>query len=246
MLNKLDELGIAEDTIVMYSTDNGPHYNAWPDGGITPFRSEKNTNWEGAWRVPAFVRWPGVVEPGSVRNGIVTHQDWLATFLAAVGEEDIKEKLRKGHEANGKKFKVHIDGFNMIPYLKGDADESPRESFVYFSDDGEVIAIRMGDWKCTLMEQRAKTCQLWQEPFIKLRVPYLHNLRRDPFERAHDQSNAYWDWWLTRAYCVYAMQDVVSGLIDDFVKFPPRQEPASFNLDSVMKQLAQSGDGGMH
>jgi arylsulfatase A-like enzyme len=246
MLDKLDELGVADNTIVMYSTDNGPHYNAWPDGGITPFRSEKNTNWEGAWRVPAFVRWPGVVEPGTVLNGVVTHQDWLPTLLAAAGEGDVKEKLLEGHQANGKKFKVHIDGFNMIPYLRGDVDESPRNSFVYFSDDGDVIAIRMGDWKCTLMEQRAKTCQLWQEPFVRLRLPYLHNLRRDPFERAHDQSNSYWDWFLTRAYSIYAMQEVIGSQIEGFKKFPPRQKPASFNLDDAMKQLETAGDGANH
>ena len=150
MLNKLDELGIAEDTIVMYSTDNGVHYNSWPDAGITPFRSEKNTNWEGGWRVPAFVRWPGKIKAGTVLNGIVTHQDWLATFLAAAGEPDIKEKLLKGHKVGNTSYKVHIDGFNMLPYLSGEVKESPRQSFFYISDDGEIIAIRMQDWKVVL------------------------------------------------------------------------------------------------
>ena len=173
MLNKLDELGIAEDTIVMYSTDNGVHYNSWPDAGITPFRSEKNTNWEGGWRVPAFVRWPGKIKAGSVVNGIVTHQDWLATFLAAAGEPDIKEKLLKGHKVGNKTYKVHIDGFNMLPYLSGEVKESPREFFFYFSDDGEIIAIRMQDWKVVLMEQRAKTLQCWFEPFVRLRAPKI-------------------------------------------------------------------------
>jgi arylsulfatase A-like enzyme len=246
MLDLLDELGITDDTIVMYSTDNGPHYNTWPDAGITPFRSEKNTNWEGAWRVPAFVRWPGVIEPGSVKNGIVSHQDWLPTLLAAVGEDDIKEKLEEGHEADGKTFKVHIDGENMLPYLKGEVDESPRRAFFYFSDDGDVLAIRMGDWKCVLMEQRAKTMLCWAEPFVPLRMPKLFNLRRDPFERADENSNTYWDWLISHAYSIYAMQEVVSRRIDSFKKFPPRQTPASFNLDAVMKQLATSGDGGLH
>ena len=246
MLDLVDELGIADNTIVMYSTDNGPHYNTWPDAGITPFRSEKNTNWEGAWRVPAFVRWPGVFEAGSVRNGIVTHQDWLATFLAAVGEVDIKEKLLKGHTIGDKTYKVHIDGFNMLPYLKGEVDESPRRSFFYISDDGDVLAIRMGDWKTVLMEQRATRLQCWAEPFVPLRMPKLFNLRRDPFERADDNSNTYWDFVISKAYVIYAMQEVVGRQIEDFKKFPPRQTPASFNLDAVMKQLETSGDGGMH
>jgi arylsulfatase A-like enzyme len=246
MLDLLDELGITDDTIVMYSTDNGPHYNTWPDAGITPFRSEKNTNWEGAWRVPAFVRWPGVFEAGSVRNGIVTHQDWLATFLAVVGEDDIKEKLREGHKVGDKTYKVHIDGFNMLPYLKGDVDESPRRSFFYISDDGDVLAIRMGDWKTVLMEQRATRLQCWAEPFVSLRMPKLFNLRRDPFERADENSNTYWDFVISKAYVIYAMQEVVSRQIEDFKKFPPRQTPASFNLDAVMKQLEDSGSGAMH
>jgi arylsulfatase len=246
MLDRLDKLGIADDTIVMYSTDNGPHYNTWPDAGITPFRSEKNTNWEGAWRVPAFIRWPGKFPAGSVKNGIVTHQDWLPTFLAAAGEDDVKEKLLKGHKADGKSFKVHIDGFNMLPYLKGEVDESPRNSFVYFSDDGDVLAVRMGDWKCVLMEQRAKQLQCWAEPFVPLRLPKLFNLRRDPFERADENSNTYWDFVIDHAYSIYAMQEVIGSQIDNFVKFPPRQTPASFNLDSVMKQLENAGSGAHH
>jgi arylsulfatase len=164
MLDKLDQLGIAEDTLVMYSTDNGPHYNTWPDAGITPFRSAKNTNWEGGWRVPALARWPGRIKAGSVLNGIVSHQDWLPTLLAAAGEPDISAKLLKGHKAGSKSFKVHIDGRNMLPYSTGKKKESPRTSFFYISDDGDVMAVRMGDRKLVLMEQRAKTLQCWFEP----------------------------------------------------------------------------------
>jgi arylsulfatase len=246
MLDKLDELGIADNTIVMYSTDNGPHYNSWPDAGITPFRSEKNTNWEGGWRVPAFLRWPGKIEAGSLANGIVSHQDWLPTFLAAAGEPEISKKLLNGHKAGDKTFKVHIDGKNMLPYLTGQAKESPRQSFFYISDDGEVLGIRIGDWKLVLAEQRAKTCMLWAEPFVKLRLPKIFNLRRDPFERADENSNAYWDWIFDHVYWLYAMQALVASEIEDFVKFPPRQKVASFNLDSVLKQLEDAGGGGHH
>jgi arylsulfatase A-like enzyme len=242
MLDKIDELGIADDTIVMYSTDNGPHYNTWPDAGITPFRGEKNTNWEGGWRVPAFVRWPGKIEAGSVVNGIVTHQDWLATFLAAAGEPDVKEKLLTGHKVGNKTFKCHIDGFNMIPYLTGETDKSPRETFFYISDDGEIMAIRHNDWKAVLMEQRAKQLMCWFEPFVKLRAPKLFNLRQDPFERADQNSNTYWDWYISRCYLISGMQGLVAKEIDNFVKYPPRQKPASFNLDAVMRQLEESGN----
>jgi arylsulfatase len=246
LLNKLDELGIAEDTIVMYSTDNGPHYNAWPDAGITPFRSEKNTNWEGGWRVPAFVRWPGKFKAGTVLNGIVTHQDWVETFLAAAGVPDIKEKLLNGHKAGDKTFKVHLDGYNMLPYLKGEVKESPRPFFFYISDDGDIIALRMGDWKVVLKEQREKTCKLWAEPFVSLRFPKIFNLRRDPFERADDNSNTYWDWVMSHAYVMYGMQAIVAGQIGEFLKFPPRQKAASFNLDGVMRQLEDAGGGAQH
>ncbi|PZV23827.1 MAG: arylsulfatase [Cyanobium sp.] len=246
MLDKLDELGIADDTIVMYSTDNGVHYNTWPDAGITPFRSEKNTNWEGGWRVPCFVRWPGQFKAGSVFNGIVTHQDWLSTFLAAAGEPDIKEKLLNGHQAGEKTFNVHIDGFNMLPYLKGEVKESPRTSFFYISDDGDILAIRMQDWKAVLMEQRAKELSCWMEPFVKLRIPKIFHLRRDPFEQADENSNTYNDWLISHAYIMYMMQAVVAGQIENFVKFPPRQKPASFNLDAVMRDLESAGGGANH
>jgi arylsulfatase A-like enzyme len=243
MLDKLDELGIADDTIVMYSTDNGPHYNAWPDGGITPFRAEKNTNWEGGWRVPAFVRWPGKIKAGTVLNGIVSHQDWLPTLLAAAGDSDVSEKLLTGHQVGNKNFKCHIDGFNMLPYLTGETDKSPRNNFVYISDEGDVMAIRMDDWKVVLMEQRAKTLMCWFEPFVHLRAPKLFNLRRDPFERADENSNSYFDWYFDHAFMIYKMQDVVSKQIDSFIKYPPRQKPGSFNLDAVMEKLQESGGG---
>jgi len=244
MLNKLDELGIADNTIVMYSTDNGPHYNSWPDAGITPFRSEKNTNWEGGWRVPAFVRWPGKIKAGSVVNGIVSHQDWLPTLLAAAGDPDISAKLLNGHKAGDKTFKVHIDGLNMLPYLTGEVKESPRQSFFYISDDGDVLGIRMGDWKMVLAEQRATRMMCWSEPFVKLRLPKMFNLRRDPFERADENSNTYWDWIFDHAFLLYGMQALVAQQIENFVKYPPRQKAAAFNLDEVMERLESAGGGG--
>jgi arylsulfatase len=246
MLDKLDELGIADNTIVMYSTDNGPHYNSWPDAGITPFRSEKNTNWEGGWRVPAFFRWPGHIPAGSVANGIVCHQDILPTLLAAAGEPDIAEKLLAGHTAGDKTFNVHIDGYNMLPYLTGEVSASPRNHFFYISDDGEIVAIRMDDYKAVLMEQRATRLMAWVEPFVKLRAPKVFNLRQDPFERADENSNTYWDWMIDHLWVVYKMQATVAQQIENFVKYPPRQSPASFNLDAVMKQLESASDGGSH
>jgi arylsulfatase len=246
MLNKLDQLGIADDTIVMYSTDNGPHYNTWPDAGITPFRSEKNTNWEGGWRVPAFLRWPGKIKAGSVLNGIVSHQDWLPTLLAAAGEPEISAKLLKGHKVGDKTFNVHIDGLNMLPYLTGEVKESPRKSFFYVSDDGEILAIRVGDWKMVLAEQRATRLMCWAEPFVKLRMPKMFNLRRDPFERADENSNTYWDFVISHAYLLYGMQAVVAGEIENFIKYPPRQKAAAFNLDEVMRKLDDASGGANH
>jgi arylsulfatase A-like enzyme len=240
ILKKLDDLGIADNTIVMYSTDNGPHFNSWPDAAITPFRSEKNTNWEGGWRVPAFVRWPAKFKAGTVLNGVVSHVDWLATFLAAAGEPEIKEKLLNGYKAGDKTFKVHIDGYNMLPYFMGEVKESPRQFLLYVSDDGDILAIRMGDWKCVLMEQRAKQLMCWVEPFVPLRVPKIFHLRRDPFERADENSNTYWDWMLSHAYIMYQMQSVVAQQIEGYIKFPPRQKPASFNLDAVLRKLEES------
>src|SRR6202050_5546565 len=234
VLNKLDELGIADNTFVMYTTDNGPENDFWPDGANTPFRSQKDTNWEGAWRVPCFMRWPGKIPADSVLNGIVCHQDMLPTLVAAAGDPDISTKLLTGYKAGDKTFKVHIDGFNMLPYLTGQVKESPRESFFYISDDGDILALRMRDWKVVLMEQRAKTLQCWLGPFVHRRAPKIFHLRRDPFERADENSNTYFEWMISHVYIIYAMQAVVAQQIENFRKFPPSQKPASFNLDTGM------------
>jgi arylsulfatase len=246
LLNLLDELGITEDTIVLYSTDNGPHYNTWPDGAISPWRSEKNSNWEGAFRVPSFARWQGKFPAGKVLNGIVTHQEWLPTLLAAAGVPDIKENLLKGYKAGEKTFKVHIDGYNALPYLMGETDESPRDWFFYINDDGKLVAIRIGDWKLVFHEQRAKTLQLWAEPFVELRVPKIFNLRQDPFERADENSNTYWDWVIDHVWCIYPAQALAAEQIKTFIDFPPRQKPAAFNLDRVLETIQKATDGSMH
>jgi arylsulfatase A-like enzyme len=238
VLDTLDELGIAENTIVMYSTDNGPHMNSWPDAGMTPFRSEKNTNWEGAFRVPCIIRWPGRIAAGAVSNEIVSHLDWLPTFLAAAGEPDIKQKLLEGHEAADKTFKVHLDGHNLLPYLTGEAEESPRKGFFYFSDDGDLVALRFDNWKVVFMEQRVQgTCAIWAEPFVVLRLPLLFNLRTDPFERANITSNTYWDWFMDRGFLALASSALVAEFLETFVDFPPRMEAASFTIDQVQEKL---------
>ena len=241
MLDKLDELGISDSTMVLYSTDNGPHFNTWPDAGITPFRSEKNTNWEGAYRVPALARWPGVFPANKVVNGIASHQDWLPTILAAAGAPDVKDRLRAGHKADGKSFKVHLDGYDLRPHLSGEVDASPRREYFYVNDDGQLVAIRVDDWKIVFMEQRAKTMALWAEPFVNLRVPKIFHLRRDPFERADENSNTYWDWVLDHSFLLVPAQSYVASVIESFKDFPPRQRPASFNLDQVMEKLAEGG-----
>ena len=238
LLDKLDELDIADDTIVLYSTDNGPHMNTWPDAGMTPFRSEKNTNWEGAFRVPEMIRWPGRIDAGSVSNEIVGHHDWLPTFLAAAGEPDIVEKLKVGHRIGDTEFKVHIDGYDLLPHLTGEADTSPRPGFVYFSDDGDLLALRYDNWKIVFMEQRATgTLQIWAEPFVSLRVPKMFNLRTDPFERADVTANGYWDWLLDHAYLCLAAQTLVAEFLATFQEFPPRQKAASFTIDQVLEKL---------
>src|ERR1700752_1598315 len=236
ILAKVDELGITDNTIVMYSTDNGPENDTWPDAANTPFRGQKDTNWEGGWRVPAFIRWPGKIKAGSVLNGIVSHIDMFPTLLAVAGDTTVTERLLKGTTVGDKKFHVHLDGFNQIPYLTGQVKESPRQALVYFSDDGDVMAVRVGDWKFNLALQRADKLQVWAEPFVKLRLPHIMNLRRDPFERADFNSNTYFDWMFDHIPQMYLMQEVVAGQIADFAAFPPRQKPASFNLDDVMAQ----------
>ena len=242
-LKLLDELGITDNTIVFYSTDNGPHYNTWPDAAATPFRGEKNTNWEGGWRVPAMVRWPGRIKAGSVTNEIVHHMDWLPTFLAAAGEPDIKEKLKKGkYKAIGRSYKVHLDGYNILPLLTAETDQSPRKEIFYFSDDGDLTALRYADWKLIFMEQKAQgTFRVWMEPFVPLRVPLIENLRRDPYERATITSNSYFEWLLDRAYLLVPAQAYVGQFLATFKEFPPRQKAASFSLDQVMEKLETPG-----
>ena len=231
LLQKLDDLGITDKTIVFYSTDNGPHQNTWPDAGTTPFRSEKNTNWEGAWRVPAMVRWPGHIKPGSVSNDIMHHMDWLPTFLAAAGAPDVKEKLLNGYDAGGTTYKVHLDGYNALPYLTGQEDKGPRKEVFYFSDDGDLMCLRYQDWKIVFMEQRVNgTLEIWANPFTPLRVPKIFNLRRDPYERADVTSNTYYDWMLSRAYALVPAQAYVGKFLETFKSFPPRQKPASFSV----------------
>ena len=242
LLDYLDELGITDNTIVFYSSDNGVHMNTWPDGGMTPFRSEKNSNWEGAFRVPAMVRWPAKIKAGTVSNEIISHTDWLPTLLAAAGEPNIKEKLLKGHKAGNKTFKVHLDGYNLLPYFTGAEDKSPRQEFFYFSDDGDLTGLRYDNWKLVFMEQRVPgTMQIWAEPFVRLRLPRLFNLRTDPFERATITSNTYWDWMVRHAFLMVPAQDIVGRFLATFKAFPPRQKAASFTVDQVLAKLLEGG-----
>lgn len=238
MLDMLDELGIADDTFVMYSTDNGPHQNSWPDAGTTPFRSEKNTNWEGAYRVPCMVRFPGRIKPGSVFNGIVSHHDWFPTLAALAGAGDVTEALRKGTTLDGHKFKVHLDGFDLTDYLSGKTKESPRQGFIYVNDDGDVVALRFDNWKMVFLEQRATgTLRIWAEPFVPLRVPKIFNLRTDPCERADVTSNSYYEWLIDRVFLLVPAQKIVSDFLATFKEFPPRQKAASFTIDQVVEQM---------
>jgi len=240
MLDLLEELAIADDTIVMYSTDNGVHMNTWPDGGMTPFRNEKNSMWEGAYRVPAVVRWPGKIPAGTVLNGIVSHADWFVTLLAAAGEPDIADKLKAGTELNGRDYKVHLDGFNQLGYLTGEDDASPRDYYFYFSDTGDLCAVRYDNFKLVFLEQRAMgTLQVWGEPFTELRFPKVFNLRTDPYERADITSNTYWDWVLDHAWLLVPIQTFVAGMMESLKEFPRRQEPPSFSIDKVLAKLQQ-------
>jgi arylsulfatase len=241
LLDLLDELGLTNDTVVVYSTDNGPHMNTWPDAGMTPFRNEKNSNWEGAFRVPAMVRWPGRIKPGSVSNEIMSHLDWMPTLLAAAGEPDIKKKLRDGYLAGTKTFRVHLDGYNQLPHLTGQSAKGARTEFFYFSDDGDLVGLRYDNWKLVFMEQRATgTFNIWAEPFVPLRVPRLFNLRTDPYERASITSNTYYDWLFDRVYLLVPAQTVVGEFLATFQKFPPRQKAASFSVDQVMEKLLEA------
>ncbi|MBE1281781.1 MAG: sulfatase-like hydrolase/transferase [Rhodobacteraceae bacterium] len=239
LLDLIDELGLTDSTIVHYSTDNGPHYNTWPDAAATPFFGEKNTNWEGGWRVPSMVRWPGQIEAGSVSNQIMHHMDWLPTLMAAAGNPDIKEQLKEGGvQAIGREYKVHLDGYNFLPHLTGQEAKGPRDEIFYFSDDGDLTALRWQDWKLVFMEQKEyATLRAWMEPFTVLRIPLIFNLRRDPYERSYRTSNTYYDWLLDRAYFLVPAQQFVGQFLATFQEFPPRQKAASFSLDQVMEKM---------
>ena len=240
ILKKLDELGIADNTIVLYSTDNGPHYNTWPDAGTTPFRSEKNSNWEGAYRVPAFIRWPGKFPANTTLNGIVAHEDWMVTFLAAAGMPDVKERLMKGDTFAGRKYRAHPDGYNMLDYLSGKTKESPRKEFWYVNDDGQIVASRYDDWKVVFLENRGEAFGVWREPFTELRVPLLFHLRRDPFEKAQHNANVYNDWFLSRAFVVVPIQGMAAKFLQTMKDYPPSQSPGSFNLTKIEQKLREA------
>ncbi|MDH4109786.1 MAG: arylsulfatase [Gammaproteobacteria bacterium] len=239
----LDELGVADDTIVFYSTDNGPHYNTWPDAGTTPFRSEKNSNWEGAYRVPAFIRWPGQFPAGKTLNGIVAHEDWLPTFAAAAGAPEIKQQLRDGVRLNGRRYRNYVDGYDQLSYLRGETDQSARSEFWYVNDDGQVVAARYDAWKVVFLENRGEAFGVWREPFTELRVPLLFNLRRDPFEKAQHNSNTYNDWFLDRPFIIVPLQGMAARFLMTMKEYPPSQAPGSFNLSKIEEQLRSAAGG---
>jgi len=245
VLQALDDLGMEDDTIVMYSTDNGPHMNSWPDGGMTPFRNEKNSNWEGAYRVPCMIKWPGHIKPGSVSNEIVAHLDWAPTFLAAAGVPDVKEQLLKGMKVGDTTFKVHLDGYNLLPYLTGQTTKSPREEFFYFNDDGGLDALRYDNWKIVFSEQRVEgTMRIWAEPFVTLRLPKIFNLRTDPYERADITSNTYYEWLVEHLFLLVPVQKIVGNFLATFKEFPPDQKSGSFSVDQVLEKLKEGALGG--
>jgi arylsulfatase A-like enzyme len=236
LLDKLDELGIADNTIVMYSTDNGAEVMSWPDGGTTPFKGEKNTQWEGGYRVPCLIKWPGVVKPGTVNNHVGAHEDMIPTLMAAVGDPDIKDKLLKGTDIGGKNYKVHLDGYNLMPTLQGQG-EWPRKEFLYWTDGGSVAALRYGDWKATFLRQDAEGTDVWVEPFVVLRAPMLTNLRMDPFERAHEEAMDYNRWFLEHMFMIMPAGGYIGNWLQSFKDFPPRMKPGSFSLDQVMESI---------
>jgi arylsulfatase len=241
LLKALDDLGIANDTIVIYTTDNGPHENSWPDGGTSPFRSEKTTNWEGGYRVPCMIRWPGRIQPAAFTNEIFSSLDWVPTLMAAAGEPDIKNKLLAGHDAAGKTFKVHLDGYNQLPHLLGQQQKGARQEFVYFNDDGDLVGLRYENWKFVFEEQRAPgTLQVWAEPFTKLRLPKLFDLRADPYERADITSNTYYDWLLAQGYVIVAAQAVIGEFLASFKDYPPSQRAQSFSIDQIVEKMQRS------
>ncbi len=238
ILDLIDELGIADNTIVLYSTDNGPHRNSWPDAGTSPFRNEKNSGWEGAYRIPSFARWPGKIKAGSISNEIISHLDWVPTLLAAAGEPQVKEKLLTGYEANGKNYKVHLDGYNFLPHMTGQEDKGPRKEFFYFSDGGDLMALRYNNWKVHFMVQdQAGTLEIWQRGFRGLRMPYIFNLRTDPFEQATITSNTYWDWYIDHAYLMYPLGNVVGEFLATFKEYPPRMKAGSWDMSKALEKL---------
>ena len=243
LLELLDDLGITKNTIVIYSSDNGAEVMSWPDGGMTPFRGEKNTNWEGGYRVPMMVRWPGKIQPGQVSNAIISQEDWMPTLMAAVGVPDVKEKLLTGYQAGAKTYKVHVDGYNMLPYLTGQTTDSPRHEFFYFGDDGGLVGLRYDRWKLVFQEQRAHSFDVWEEPLVTLRVPKLFDMRGDPFERADHDGIDYERWRMERIYLLVPAQAFVGQFLQTFREFPPRQEPGTFNLDRVMQSLRDPNGG---
>ena len=243
VLAKLEELGIADETIVMYSTDNGAEAFTWPDGGTTMFRGEKNTQWEGGYRVPCAIRWPGVIKPGTIINDIGAHEDMLATLLAAAGDTTVKEDLLKGRKVGEATYKVHLDGYNLLPALKGEAPW-PRQEFLYWTDDGQVAALRYGNWKATFLRQNAHGMHVWQEPFEELRAPLLTNLRMDPFELATDIGMDYQRWYLEHMFMIAPAGAYVGQWLQSFREFPPRQKPGSFNLNRVMEAVTTSSGSG--
>jgi arylsulfatase len=240
LLAKVKELGIEDNTIVMYSTDNGAETFTWPDGGTTMFRGEKNTNWEGGYRVPTLIKWPGVIKPGTVINNIGAHEDMLTTLVAAAGNPNAKEELLKGKKIGNRDYKVHLDGYDLGPALKGEG-EWPRKEFIYWTDDGSVAALRYGPWKVTFLEQKAEGLRVWQDPFSELRAPLLTNLLMDPFERAeHENAMGYQRWYMDRMFLIAPAGAYVARWLQSFRDFPPRQKPGSFNLDRVMETVMQS------
>ncbi len=243
MLDKLEELGIADNTVVMYSTDNGAEVFSWPDGGTTPFKGEKNDNWEGGYRVPMMIKWPGVIEPGRKSNQIISHLDWFPTFMSASGDPDMKEKMLTGSQFGEGNEGVHLDGYDFMPYFKGETDEGPRKEFFYFSDGGDLVNLRYGRWKLVFAEQRAEGFDVWEEPFVPLRVPKLIDLYSDPFERAQEEAAAYVQWRFERLYLLVPAQVFVGKFLETFIDYPPRQEPASFSIDQVLTNLQRNQGG---
>jgi len=247
LLKLVDDLGVANNTIVVYTTDNGAEVFTWPDGGTTPFKGEKATNWEGGFRVPCLIKWPGVIQPGTIINDLCAHEDFIPTFAAANGDTDLVERTKKGATLNGKTFKVHLDGFNLMPFLKGDAKEAPRKEFLYWSDDGDLMALRVQNWKVSFMEQHTEVdpktpLGVWQGNFLKVRAPMLYNVRSDPFERG-PSSMLYGDWHAHRAFLLVPAQAIVARYIESFKDFPPRAKAASFTVSDVMEKISVGNPG---